>query len=1076
MIPIKNKKLAHNKGEKLIVSDNLISMFIKHVYDTPDEIALITSETNYSYLKLYQEVLIWKNQIKSLSITSPILLCIHRSPRMLAILLALQWLEISYIPIELKTPSQRIKDILKDSKAQALLHDTAWQEEFMSLSCKIFYLPDLIKTAQTNIATIPETPPPISNTTAYIIYTSGSTGIPKGVSISQKSLSNFLASMSTYFLKSNQEMLLATTTISFDISYLELYLPIWTGKTIFLASQSEHKDPEKIQNILNKYPITLCQGTTSFWNMLLFSGWQGKKDLHVLCGGEPLTSSVVNKLIPKIKELWNMYGPTEATIWCSLKKITSPEKITIGKPIHNMQMLILNSTKNVVPYNTKGELYIGGIGLADGYINHQRLTEKKFITYRRGLLSYRLYHSGDIASMNDNSEIILHGRVDNQIKLHGYRIELEDIESHIQANLWVKECVVGVFQEQLVAYVCIVPGGKYNEAELVKQLKQELPEFMIPKRFVYLDKLPLNNSGKLDRKALYLPNNEIHHTEKNTTPLQEKLIQIWHEILNINNVSIHDNFFELGGHSLLAVRIAAKIQKELKKMVKAHDIYRAPTIQELAELVKSAPNITHAKKTNFKEKSSRWLQLTDFQFVIWLCKLFEPEVPKLNITERLRINSHLDINALNLALAKVLLNHDIFSYTINNFFPLQKKGNTFPIQWIQEDIQNKNTEETENYLLNSIKKLSLKKHWQKNSPLIVAKLFYLTENRTEMQMAISHLIADQQSIDILFQHLSLAYLYYTKNTATNIQIENKPFAYFVQEQNSIIRSSLYTDEKFWLDYLADTDLLHFPNKYILTQKENENTGYSNFFPLSENTISKWRSLCINNSITLNELLSAAIGIVITKLLKNIIDLPQNIFINTVRSSREDPCYDEAIGCFLKSQPIKLALHENDDLLNSAKAAQKASIETANHQQAPSLLKISAIGKVAKNNNIFTNFMISLFANIYNKFVSKSNSIQTPIIEACKRLACSDRNRGFVININIWNNFLTTSSNHEINLFGNKCQAIPITQKDIQHVNRMIDICLLRDNASNQPFLAISANLIPELRLNIGNSLLEVLNQ
>ena len=1073
MLSIKLKKQAYIKGEKLALQTNLIANLIKNARQNPNKTAILTSDCTWSYDNLYSEVLIWKNKLRALNLNGPTVICVHRTPRMLALLLAMQWLEIPYIPVEITTPLKRIRAIIEDSKAQALLHDTGHQEEFISLPCSVWSLNDLINYAESDVDALPQEEPPKNNKSVYIIYTSGTTGNPKGVNITSYNLNNFLASMSQYFLNVADDIMLATTTIAFDIAYLELYLPIWQGKTVYIANQQEHKDPEAIKQIICKQPITFCQGTSSLWNMVYFSGWQGKKNLTMLCGGEPLNKQLVQNILPNIKELWNMYGPTEATIWCALQKITDAKQINIGKPIHNLEMLVLNPMKKLVARGIKGELYICGAGLAKGYINHQRLTDEKFTTLKIGMQTKRVYHTGDIAEINENGEVSIYGRVDNQIKLHGYRIELEDIEAHIQTNLGVRECVVGVHREQLVAYICINANGQYNEQTLSESLRQELPEFMVPKRFVYLENLPLNTSGKLDRRALSLPDNEIHdEIQVNNTPMQEKLQEIWQETLNINNVGVNESFFELGGHSLLAARIVSKIKQTFNKSIKIHDIYHAPTIIELAELVKLAPDVTSLETSSTNKLTSSWVPLTDFQFVLWMSNIFEPEVKKLNIVDRRRIVGPLDFPILEKALQELINTHEVFSYQINKFFPMQKQRKNSTIKWQKKDLLNYSPNAAEEYLYNSLKKLASIRRWSNKKALLVAKIFYLTNEQIELQVAIPHLIADQQSIDIFFQQLSEIYIKYSQQKNITNKLKHKPFTDFAKKEHTLIQSSLHSDEKFWIDYLSEAELFNFPKEYILSHKYQNSHSCTTIFKISEQQVEKWKKFCINNTVTLNDLFCAGISLALKRVFGNKIPLPEKLFINTVKSSREDPCFDGVIGCFLKAQPIKLSLNNQNNLISLAKEAQKSNIETANYQYASSLIKLASIGRVNSSPNRIKSMLLAIFAKMYLKISKQTHNINLPVLKACKRLAKVNSNRGFVINVNIWYSFFATNKN--LRLMGKNCQAIAIERKDISAINGLFDVCLMRDDLTNLPYLIISTNLISEIREQIGSQLLSIL--
>ncbi|MCH9716299.1 MAG: amino acid adenylation domain-containing protein, partial [Gammaproteobacteria bacterium] len=767
---------------------DLIAIFLNHVRVNPSATAVITSDMAWTYQVLFQEVYAWKGRLHALAPYEPVLICLYRTPRLVSILLALQWLEVPYIPIDPQMPLERIRAIVEDSQATVLLHDTAYHEAFTSLPCHVSALNDLEKLVEVSQQMLvpPEKKTADASAIAYIIYTSGSTGTPKGVSVSRGAVNNFLNSMSTYFLNKNNEILLATTTLLFDIAALELYLPIWQQKTIFLANQAEHKDPLCIQQILKKHPITLLQGTPSFWNMLHYAGWSSNKHLVALCGGEPLTKQTAAHILDNVSELWNMYGPTEATIWCSLKQIKPNTAITVGRPIHNMDMWILDAAMKPLPSGVKGELYISGLGLAEGYLHREDLTKASFKPYKQAQ-GKRIYRTGDVASMTPEGEFVILGRVDNQVKLHGYRIELEDIEAHIQSFSGVRSCGVLVYQEQLIAYICTEENADYSEEAMCHQLARELPEFMLPKRFVYLDNLPMNSSGKLNRKALPSPQQDAGDETHDLTPMQALLITIWREALNISSMSIHDNFFELGGHSLLAARIIAKIQTAIGKVVAMQDIYRAPSIIEFIEVLTAAPDASDVAETKEEMRMSHWMPLTDFQFVLWMSHLFEPDVKKLNVVGRRRVTGLLDKQALNAALQALIRKHEVLSYTIHRFIPIQKRKEIASVEWIETSLLNQSEAATEAYLDESMYALSAVQAWPKKKPSIIAKIFYLTASRVELQIAMPHLVSDQQSLDILFQDLSSTYLFYSRELKTELQLESKPFEAYARHEHRFIR-------------------------------------------------------------------------------------------------------------------------------------------------------------------------------------------------------------------------------------------------------------------------------------------------
>ena len=433
---------------------------------------------------------------------------------------------------------------------------------------------------------------------AYVLYTSGSTGKPKGVEIPHRALTNFLCSMRAEPGCSERDVLLAVTTLSFDIAGLELYLPLISGGHIVLASREGAVDGQLLQQLIDSSGATLLQATPATWRMLLESGWPGTNRLTALCGGEGLPKELARRLLERVAVLWNMYGPTETTVWSSVQRLRSDDaEITIGRPIANTTFYILDGNLQPVPVGVPGELFIGGDGLARGYRNRPELTAEKFISdpfsKRSGA---RLYRTGDLARYRDDGQVVHLGRLDHQVKIRGFRIELGEIEAVLDRYPAVQKSVVvarsrGASAEDayLAAYVVAEPGAEPTLGELRRELGAALPDYMVPSAFMIMDELPLTPNGKVDRRALPEPN-QLRPGLENTpvaarTPTEQTLVEIWKEILKVEQVGTHDDFFELGGHSLLATRMIGRIERDCGVTLPMRSLLDTPTVAGLAETI-----------------------------------------------------------------------------------------------------------------------------------------------------------------------------------------------------------------------------------------------------------------------------------------------------------------------------------------------------------------------------------------------------------------------------------------------------------------------------------------------------------
>lgn len=535
-----------------------------------------------------------------------IALAVDRSPEMLMALLAIMKSGAAYVPVDPLYPQKRIEYVLQDSSAKILITAKKYKGKFES-SAKELFIEDILANyssySKENIKTNAN-----GNDLAYILYTSGSTGNPKGVQIEHHSLVNFLLSMQKKPGIKPADSLLAITTISFDIAGLELYLPLISGAELVLADTESAKDGRVLLDMIEGQNISIMQATPSTWRMIIEAGWAKKLPLKILCGGEALPKDLADKLIARGSSLWNMYGPTETTIWSAVKQMTSSDEyITIGKPIDNTQLFILDDYLKPLTEGSVGEIYIGGDGVARGYLNRPDLTNERFINSPfRDFSGKKIYRTGDLGKFVEGGEVQCLGRIDHQVKIHGYRIELEEVEQALIKQSGIKEAVVIANQERLVAY--IVPDNLVSQIiitnnndhindwqtqqELVKWkdgIKELLPEYMSPKDFVILKKLPLTPNGKIDRNALPKPLlNAEKQSEKFTAPRTdtEKLIAgIWAKLLDIKEVNIYDDFFELGGHSLIAVQAMTNLEKETGKRLPLASLFEAPTVEKLSQLL-----------------------------------------------------------------------------------------------------------------------------------------------------------------------------------------------------------------------------------------------------------------------------------------------------------------------------------------------------------------------------------------------------------------------------------------------------------------------------------------------------------
>jgi amino acid adenylation domain-containing protein len=575
------------------------------VAKSPDATAVVFETQQLTYRELDQKANQLAHYLQSLGVGPDVLvgICCDRSPSMIIGVLGILKAGGAYVPLDPAYPQERLAFMLEDANVAVLLTQAQLQANLPQTQARVVCLDTDWSTIQTVNA---GDQAPKSGVTAehlaYIIYTSGSTGKPKGVQIQHRSAVNLLSSIQNQPGLTAQDTLLSVTTLSFDIAVSEVFLPLIVGARLVLVSREVASDGMQLLKAMNESGATFMQPTPATWRMLLSVGWQGNPNLKMISTGEALPRDLADQLLPKGKELWNLYGPTETTIWSAGYRIEADHKpITIGCPIANTQLYILDQQLQPVPIGVPGELHIGGAGLARGYLNRPELTAEKFIPNPFSTEpKARLYKTGDLARWLPTGEVECLGRIDHQVKVRGYRIELGEIEATLLQHQAVEEAAVIVREDQpgervLVSYFVPTTGTVEDAYQAIPELRQflksRLPDFMVPPLFMPLAAMPLTPNGKVDRKALPKPDAIRRELEANyiapRNELEQQIADIWTQILNLEKVGIHDNFFELGGYSLLAIQVVSRLRQALQVEILLPILFEVPTVADLARRIET---------------------------------------------------------------------------------------------------------------------------------------------------------------------------------------------------------------------------------------------------------------------------------------------------------------------------------------------------------------------------------------------------------------------------------------------------------------------------------------------------------
>nr|WP_010133791.1 non-ribosomal peptide synthetase [Microbulbifer agarilyticus] len=602
-----------------------------------DKTAVIGADTQLSYqqLNLRAEGFAQELRARGVKPGALVAICMQRSTNLMVALLAVWKAGGAFVPLDPMFPAERLGHILDDSGTKLLVTDNASRDKLPAFTGETILLDENceFKACEQHPSQAVSSPQAQPDAPAYVIYTSGSTGRPKGVQISQRSLVNFLCSMQKEPGFSADDTLLALTTVCFDIALLELFLPLLSGGRLVIQDWKQSRDPKAIQATLQRENIRVMQATPSTWRMLLDHGWQGDPAVRVLCGGEAMGKDLASRLLDCGLEVWNLYGPTETTIWSSVCAVESPEDAAfIGMPIANTTLYVLDSAAQPLPVGVPGELCIGGAGVAIGYYKREQLTRERFFSCE-ALDGERLYRTGDLAVRHRDGRIEYLGRMDHQVKIRGFRVEVGEIEARIAEIPSVRQCVVIAHDDEsggkyLAAYLlgqhpensepttANIPSSDIpsfhipTSEDLRRQLRLTLPEYMVPSLFIAVQSFPLTPNGKVDRKAFTAPDTgaNVQSTEPHPTPstvieqqsktvgetskaaaTSEEISKIIRDVfesqLKISVTSMESSFFDLGGHSLSALNVIAQLNKLFALELPPTLLFDFPSVSALSQAI-----------------------------------------------------------------------------------------------------------------------------------------------------------------------------------------------------------------------------------------------------------------------------------------------------------------------------------------------------------------------------------------------------------------------------------------------------------------------------------------------------------
>jgi amino acid adenylation domain-containing protein len=588
---------AWSTGPPAVNTPDTFELFRRNVGRSPAKPAIVCGQKVIAYGQALDRAMRLAGALQSAAVgtNQRVGLLLERSVDLPVVLLASLCSGVTFVPLDPGFPDERLAHIARDAELGLFIVDDAEyaREPWMPANAVIIALDQVFETPlcpATQPATDPQRP-------AYILYTSGSTGQPKGVQVGAGALAGFLTAMVDSPGISADDRLLAVTTLNFDISLLELLLPLIVGATVVVANRTDARDPHRLAAMLVQHSISMLQGTPSMWWQLLEARWEGRRALRALVGGESLSPDLAAKLLPRVGGLWNLYGPTETTIWSTCTRVTDPDRITVGRPIRGTTVEIVDGLDRPCGIGAGGEIVIGGLGLAQGYLNLPEQTASRFPCLPGVNGGRRVYRTGDLGRWSEGGEIQVLGRADRQIKLRGHRIELQEIEMAAQSVTGVTRAVAAVQQRsfpeaRLVLFYTCTKGEDPGDAAVKAKLRSLLPDYMIPQITRAIDAFPLLPNGKTDVDTLLrLPEEGTAKADgrKPATDDERSMAAIWRELLDLPDVDCDQDFFSLGGHSLLAMRLVSRIRDEMQRKCTLALLFENPTISALCDALEQSP-------------------------------------------------------------------------------------------------------------------------------------------------------------------------------------------------------------------------------------------------------------------------------------------------------------------------------------------------------------------------------------------------------------------------------------------------------------------------------------------------------
>jgi amino acid adenylation domain-containing protein len=960
----KQDLLVSGRGKSNLINETAYSeltiqaLVAEQVRKHPNKKAIYCENLALTFAELDIQSDILANKLMERGVGSGHLIgiCVKRSINMVVVLLGILKSGAAYIPLDPEYPVNRLKYIVDDSQLSLILTQSELQplvESLLSSVGKYLLIENVL--AESNREGFHEKKwqhPEINNTQlAYVMYTSGSSGHPKGVMISHKSVVNFLLSMATKPGFDENDKLLSVTTYCFDISVLELFLPLICGGESYICDSQSSRNGERLIADIARIKPTIMQATPATWNILFHLGWKNTEQVTILCGGEPLPPTLKNYFDETSSKVFNMYGPTETTVWSTLHLLQKEQPVAIGHPIDNTEIYILDESLNIVPKGVEGDLYIGGLGLADGYLNKPDLTEKVFINNPFNN-KQNIYKTGDLArwltDINGEAYLDYRGRADFQVKFRGYRIELGEIEAILSRYPEIKEsCVVlknNQSSPQLVAYLTV--NKRAVEIDAIREwVRTFLPEYMIPSNYILLDDMPQTPNGKVARKMLSDKKLEgVVFDEKSrvapTTKTEKELAHIWCDLLNVEKLDLRDNFFVQGGHSLLVVMLQSRISEEFGSLLELDALFDCNNLKDMAVLVERNVNNSVVSDSQIVAMKATQAPLSFTQQGLWLIEQIEGGTSAYNMPSAIRLKGLIDLNSLINSFSEIQQRHQVLrtTFKFENGESVQLVKQHQPMNIPIVDLSHMDNFQQEDRLKKLAEDDFSFQFDLEHGPLWRVRIIQYSIEEIIVLINMHHITTDGWSLRVLINEMKVLYGYFAHQKPhglAELEVQYCDFASWQREHYQL--GHFQQDITYWKNTLK-----HAPEKSALP-RDYEHTDVQTFngkkrnLKVSSEMSEKLRQLAQQQDATLYMTMLTAYNILLS------IETDEcDIVVGTDVANRHQKSLESVVGFFVNQLAVRTIVNHESSVNELISEVRNVCISSFSHQKIPFELLVKSL--------------------------------------------------------------------------------------------------------------------------------------